>query len=122
MEERRLRMFENRLLRRLFGPKRDEVTGECRKLDNDLFNDMYSSASNVKVIKWTIVKWVGHVACMQESRVLYRILVVQPVERDHLENPGVCGRKILRRIFRKCDVGARTESIWFGIWTGGAHL
>ena len=54
-EERRLRMLENRVLRRIFVPKRDEVTGECRKLDNDLLNDMYSSPSNVQVITWRIV-------------------------------------------------------------------
>jgi len=121
-EERRLRMFENRVLIRIFGPKRDKVTGECRKLDKGLLNDMYSSPSNVQVIKWRIVRWEGHVAHMGESRVVYRVLVVQPVERDHLENPEAYGRKILRRIFRKWDVGAQTESIWFRIWTGGAHL
>jgi hypothetical protein len=117
-------MFENRVLRRIFGPKRDEVTGECRKLDNDLLNDtrMYSLPSNVQVIKWRIVRWAGHVACMGESRVVYMVLVVQPVERDHLENPGVYGRKILRRIFRKWVAGAWTGSIWFGIQTGGTHL
>jgi len=48
-------MLENRVLRRIFVPKRDEVTGECRKLDNDLLNDMYSSPSNVQVITWRIV-------------------------------------------------------------------
>jgi len=63
-EKCRLRMFENRVLRRIFGPKRDEVTGECRKLDNDLLNDMYSSPSNVQVIKWRVVRWAGLVACM----------------------------------------------------------
>jgi hypothetical protein len=104
-------MFENRVLIRIFGPKRDEVTGECRKLDNDLLNDMYSSPSNVQVIKWRIVRREGHVARMGESRVVYRVLVVQPVERDNLENPEVYGRKILRRIFRKWDVGAQTESM-----------
>ena len=121
-EERRLRMFENRVLIRIFGPNRDKVAGECRKLDNDLLNDTYSSPSNVQVIKWRIVRWEGHVALMGESRVVYRVLVVQPAERDHLENPGVYGRKILRRIFRKWDVGVQTGSIWFRIWTGGAHL
>jgi len=57
-----------------------------------------------------------------ESRVVYRVLVVQPVERDHVENPGVYGRKIPRRIFRKWDVGVQTGLIWFGIWTRGTHL
>jgi hypothetical protein len=55
-KEHRLRMFEKRVLRRIFRPKKDEVTGGCRKLDNDLLNDMYSSPSNVQVIKWRIVR------------------------------------------------------------------
>jgi len=66
-EEHRLRMFMDRILRRIFGPKRDEVTGECRKLDNDSLNDMYSSPTNVQVITWRIVRWPGHVACMGKA-------------------------------------------------------
>ena len=115
-------MFENRVLRRIFGPKRDEATGECRKLDNDLLTDMYSSPSNVQMVRWRTVRLEGHVTRMGESRVVYKVLVVQSVERHHLENPGVYGRKILRSIFRKWDVGAQTGSIWFRIWTGGLHL
>ena len=63
-EERRLRMFENRVLRRMFGPKRDEVTGEWRKLHNEELNDMYCSPSIVRVIKSRRMRWAGHVACM----------------------------------------------------------
>jgi len=61
-EERRLRVFENRALRRIFGPKRDEVTGELRKLHNEEFNDLYSSANIIQVIKSKRMRWAGHVA------------------------------------------------------------
>jgi hypothetical protein len=67
-------VFENRVLRRTFGPKRDHVTGEWRKLHNDL-NDLYSSTTIVRVIKSRRMRWAGHVVRMGERRVVYRILV-----------------------------------------------
>jgi len=77
-EEHRLRVFENRALRRIFGPKRDEVTGEWRKLHNDELNDLYCSPNIVRVIKSRKMRWVGHVAHMQEGRGVYRVLVGKP--------------------------------------------
>jgi hypothetical protein len=77
-EERRLRVFENRVLRIIFGPKRDEVTGEWRQLHNEELNDLYCSPSVVKVIKFRRVRWVGHVARMGDRRGVYRILVGNP--------------------------------------------
>ena len=59
-EERRLKMFENMVLRRIFGPKRDEGTGECRKLHNEELNCLDSSLSNVRMIKSRIMRWAGH--------------------------------------------------------------
>ena len=67
-------MFENRVLRRIFGPNTDEVTGEWRKTHNEELNDLYSSPNIVRVIKWRRMKWVGHVARMGVIRGVYRVL------------------------------------------------
>jgi hypothetical protein len=67
-EERRLRVFENRVLRRIFGPKRDEVTWEWRKLHNEELNCLYSSPNIVRVIKSRRMRWTGHVVRMGERR------------------------------------------------------
>jgi hypothetical protein len=68
-------VFENRALRRIFGPKRDELTGEWRKLHNEELIDMYSSTNIVRVRKSRRMRWAGHVARVGERRVLYRVLV-----------------------------------------------
>jgi hypothetical protein len=80
-EERRLRVFENRVLRRIFGPGRDEVTGEWRKLHIEELNDLYSSPNIIRVIKSRRMKWLGHVACMRDRRVVYRVVVGRQLER-----------------------------------------
>ena len=89
-------MLENRVLRRIFGPNRDEVTGEWRNLYNEKRNDMYFSPNIVRVIKWRRMKWVGYVARMLEGRGLYRVLVGKPEGKRLLGRPGVNGRIILR--------------------------
>jgi hypothetical protein len=71
-------VFENRVLRRIFGPKRDEVTGEWRKLHNDELRDLYSSSSIIRIIKSRRMRWEGHVARMGEKRNAYRLLVGKP--------------------------------------------
>ena len=86
-EERRLRVFESRKLRRIFGPKRDEVTGECRKLRNKKLNDLYCSPNIVRVIKSRGMRWAGHVACMGKRISLYRVLVGKPEEKRPLGRP-----------------------------------
>ena len=69
-----MRAFENMVLRRIFGPRRDEVTREWRRLHNEELNDLYSSPSIVRVIKSRRMRWAGHVARVVEEREAYRIL------------------------------------------------
>jgi hypothetical protein len=71
-------VFEKRVFRRIFGPKRYEVTGEWRKLHNDELNDVYSSPNIVRVIKSRRMRWAGHVARMGKRRGVYRVLVGKP--------------------------------------------
>jgi hypothetical protein len=82
----RLRVFENRVLR-IFGPKRDEVTREWRRLHNKELDDLYSSPNIIRVIKSRRMKWAGHVAHMGEGRGAYRILVGRPEGRRPLGRP-----------------------------------
>jgi hypothetical protein len=77
-KEHRLRVFENRVLRRIFGPKRDEVTGEWRKLYSKELHDLYSSPSIIRIIKSRRMRWAGHVARTGEKRNAYRLLVGKP--------------------------------------------
>jgi len=86
-EERKLRVFENMVLRRIFGPRRDEVTGEWRRLHNEELNDLYSSPNIVRVIKSRRMRWAGHVARMGEDREAYRVLVRKPEERRPVGRP-----------------------------------
>jgi len=86
-EERKLRVFENMVLRRIFGPRRDEVTGEWRRLYNEELNDLYSSPNIVRVIKWRRKRWAGHVAHMGEERGVYRVLVGKPEGKRPLGRP-----------------------------------
>ena len=75
------------VLRRIFGPRRDEVTGEWRRLHNEELNDLYSSPNNVRVIKSRRMRWAGHVARIGEKRGVYRVLVGKPEGRRPLGRP-----------------------------------
>jgi len=86
-EERRLRVFENRVLRRLFGPKRDEITGEWRKLHIEELRDLYSLPNIVRVVKSRRMRWAGHVALMGEGRSVHRVLVGKPEGKRTLGRP-----------------------------------
>jgi hypothetical protein len=99
-EECRLRVFENRVLRRIFGPKRDEVTRECRRLHNEELYAVYGPSNIIRIIKSRRLRWEKHVARMGKRRGAYKVLVGKPEERNHLEDPGVDGRTILKWIFR----------------------
>jgi len=86
-EEPRLRVFENRVLRRVFGPKRDEVTGEWRKLHHEEVRDLYFLPNIVRVVKSIRIRWAGHVARMGEKRGVHRVLVVKPEGKRPLGRP-----------------------------------
>ena len=86
-DERRLRVFENRVLRRIFGPERDEVAGEWRKLHNEELNDLYSSPNIVRVIKSRRMRWARHVARMRKRRGVYRVLMGKPEGKIPLGRP-----------------------------------
>ena len=86
-EERRLRVFENRVLRKVFGPKRDEVTGEWRKPHNEELNDLYSLPIIVQVIKSRRMRWAGHAARMGEDRGVQKMLVGKPEGKRPLGRP-----------------------------------
>ena len=86
-EEHRLRVFENRVLRRIFGPKRDGVTGEWRKLHNEELNDLYSSFNIVRVIKLRRMRRAGHIARVEERKCVHKVLVGKPEGKRPLGRP-----------------------------------
>jgi hypothetical protein len=86
-EERRLRVFENRVLRRVFGPKRDEGAGEWRKLHIEELNDLYPLPNIVRVVKSRRMRWAGHVARMGGGRGVHRGLVGKPEGKRPLWRP-----------------------------------
>jgi hypothetical protein len=83
----KLRVFGNRVLRRIFGPKRNEVTEGWRKLHNEELRDLYSSPSIIRIIKSRRMRWAGHVAQMGEKRNTYRLLVGKPEGKRPLGRP-----------------------------------
>ena len=82
-----MRVFETMVLRRIFGPRRDEVTGEWWRLHNEELNDLYTSPNIVRVIKSRRMRWAGHVARMDEERGVYRVLVGKPEGKRPLGRP-----------------------------------
>jgi hypothetical protein len=121
-EKHRLRMFENRVLRRIFGPKRDGVTGEWRRLHNEELNDLYSSPNIIRVIKSRRMRWAGHVARMGEGRGAYRILMGIPEGRRPLGRPRRRWEDNIKMDIQEVGWGAWTGLIWFRIGTDGGLL
>jgi hypothetical protein len=113
-EEHRLRVFENKVLWRIFGPKRDEMTGEWRILYNEELRDLYSLPSIIRIIKSRKMRWAGHVALMGEKRNSYRLLVGKPEGKRPLGRPR---RRLVDSI--RMDVG---EVGWGDVdWIGLAQ-
>jgi CRISPR/Cas system-associated protein Cas7 (RAMP superfamily) len=111
-EERRLRVFENRLLRRIFGPKRDEVTGQWRKLHNEQLNGLYSLPNIVRVIKSRRLRWAGHVAPMGKGEVCTGFWWASLRERDRWGDPGIDGRIMLGMYLQEVGCGCGD---WIGL-------
>ena len=121
-EKRRLRVSESRVLRTVFGPRREEVTRQWRKQHNEEIYYLYSSPNIVRVKKSRRMRLEGHVARIGEKRGVYRVLVGKSEGKRLLAETQAYGKIILRWIFRKWDVGEWTGSSWLRIRTGGGHL
>ena len=122
-EGRRLRVFENRMLRRIFGPKRDEVTGDWRKLHNEELNDLYSSPSIIWVIKPRRMTWPGHAARMGKKKGVRRILIGKPEGKSPLGRSRLRWEDNIKMCIQEVGWGgAWTGLIWLRIGTSGEHL
>jgi hypothetical protein len=117
-EEHGLRVFENGVLRRIFGPKRDE-DGSWRKLHNDELHNLYSSPNIITVIKSRRIRWAGHVARIGEGRCVYRVWLAGPKVRDHWEDLGIGGWITLRWTLGRYGSMGRTGFSWLRIGSSG---
>jgi hypothetical protein len=110
------------VLRRIFGPKRDEVRGEWRRLHNEELNDLYSSPNIIRVIKSRRMRWAGHVARMGDGRGAYRILVGRPEGRRPLGRSRLRWEDNIKTDLQEVGCRAWTGLIWLRIGTGGGLL
>jgi hypothetical protein len=104
-EEHRLRVFENRVLRRIFGSKRDDVTGEWRRLHNEELQNLYSSPDIIRQVKSRRMRWAGHVARLEEERKMYKVWVGKPEGKRPLERPRRRWEDWIRMDLRETDLG-----------------
>jgi hypothetical protein len=110
------------VLRRIFGPKKDEVMGEWRRLHNEELNDLYSTPNIIRVSKSRRMRWAGHVARMDDGRGAYRILVGRPEGRRPLGRPRRRREDNIKMDLQEVGLGAWTGLIWLRIGTGGGLL
>jgi hypothetical protein len=115
-------VFENRVLGRIFGPKRDGVTGEWRRLHNKELNDLYSSPNIIRVIKSRRMRWTGHIARMGEGRDAYRIVVGRPEGRRPLGRLRRSSENNIKMDLQEWYGKAWPGLIWLRIGTGGGLL
>jgi hypothetical protein len=115
-------VFENRVLTRIFGPERDERTGEWRRLHNEKFNDLHSSPNVVRVRKSRRMGWAGHVAHMRERRGVHRMLAGRPEGRRPLGRSRRRWEDNIKMDLRKVGVRAWTGLRWLRIGTGDRLL
>ena len=115
-------MFEKRVLRRIFGPKRDEVTKEWRKLHHEELNDLYCSSNIVRVMKSRRMRLAGHVARMGERRSVYRVLVGKPEWKRPLGRPSHRWEVNNKMDLQEEGCWVWTGSSWLRIGTGGEHF
>jgi hypothetical protein len=116
-------IYQNRVLRRILGPKRNEVTGEWRKLHNKELHDLYSSPSIIRIVKSRRMRWAGHVARMGEKRNSYRLLVGKPEGKRPLGRPRCRWVDNIRmEILERWDGVMWTGLVWLSLGTGGELL
>jgi hypothetical protein len=115
-------VFENRVLRRIFGPKRDELTGLLKALHNEELRDLCSSPSIIRMITSRRMRWTGHVARIGEKSNAYRILVGKPEGKRPLGRQDVVRWIILGWILERWDGVMWTGLVWLRIGTGGELL
>jgi hypothetical protein len=118
----RLRVFENRVLRRIFRPKRDEVTGERRKLHSRELHNLCLSPDIIMQIRSRQMRWAGHEARMGEGRNVYRVLVVKPEGKIPLERPRRKWEDEIRRDLREIGWGVWSGFTWLRIGIVGGLL
>jgi len=121
-EKRRLRVLENRVLRRIFGPKRDDVQGKLRKLHYEELNNLYSTSNIVIVLKSRRMRWAENVAGMGERRGVYRVLVGNPEGKRPLGRPRSRWEYNVKIDHQEVGCGGWSGSISLRIRTGGGHL
>jgi len=119
-EECRLKVFNNRVLRRIFGLKGDEGTGKLRELHNEELNNLYSSHNIVRVMR--IIRGAGHVARVGENRHFYGVLVGKPERKRPLGRPRRRCEDNIKMDIQEAVWGALIGFIWLGIGTDGGHL